>query len=96
MKSEHFVHGGVDWASPVLLLCLVSVLLQIVQRCFAGYLMRWGFAMSRDEIAVDEDLPGFFTVMRLAQRDQLIAMSANMKENFGFEFTDPDTIEALE
>jgi hypothetical protein len=58
--------------------------------------MRWGFAMSRDEIQVDEDLPSFFTVMRLAQRDQLIAMSTNMKENFGFEFTDPDTIEALE
>lgn len=96
MKSEHFVGWSVDWASPVLLLCFVSVLLQIVQRGAASYLMRWGFAMSRDEIAVDEDLPGFFTVMRLAQRDQLIAMSANMKKNFGFEFTDPDTIEALE
>jgi len=96
MKSEHFVEWGVNWASPVLLLCLVSVVVQIIQRCFAGYLMRWGFAMSRDEIEVDEDLPGLFTVMRLAQRDQLIAMSDNMKKNFGFEITDPDTIEALE
>jgi len=96
MKSEHFIHWGVNWASPVLLLCFVSIALQIVQRCFANYLMKWGFAMSSSEIEVDEDLPGFFTVMKLAQRDQLIAMSSNMKDNFGFEFTDPDTIEALE
>jgi len=58
--------------------------------------MKWGFAMSSGEIEVDEDLPGFFTVMRLAQRDQLIAMSENMKKNFGFEFTDPDTVVELE
>lgn len=95
MQSAHFVHGGVDWAAPVLLLCCVAVVLRTIQSCFGSRLMQWGFAMSRAEIEVDEDLPPFFSVLRLAQREQLRAMSANMKKRFGFEFTDPDTLEGM-
>merc|ERR1719272_2158649 len=46
-------------------------------------------------MAVDEDLPNFFTVIPLGQREQMITMYNNMKKNFGFEYTDPDTIQAL-
>merc|ERR1719263_784951 len=44
---------------------------------------------------VDEDLPPFYGIVRLSQRENLTKMYNNMKKNFGFEFTDPDTIEAL-
>lgn len=44
---------------------------------------------------VDEDLPHFFDTTTLAQRRQMTTMYNNMKSNFGFEYTDPDTIQAL-
>jgi hypothetical protein len=51
--------------------------------------------MTRKEMTVDEDLPEFYNVTTLAQRHQLTTMYNNMKENYGFEYTDPDTIDAL-
>lgn len=45
---------------------------------------------------VDEDLPKFYDITNLRQRNQMVTMYNNMKNNFGFEYTDPDTIEELQ
>jgi hypothetical protein len=58
--------------------------------------MKWGFALSDQEIEVDEDLPNFFKSVKLSQADEIIAEEANMKANFGFSFNDGDTIETLD
>jgi len=46
-------------------------------------------------MSVDEDLPNFFEIIKLNQRTQMVTMYNNMKDNFGFEYTDPDTIQAI-
>lgn len=61
-----------------------------------GALARWGFAMQRKDIEVDEDLPEFYKCVKLTQADEIIAEEENMQNNFGFLINDPDTIEELE
>ena len=58
--------------------------------------MAWGYGLSDGEINVDEDLPNFFNCVKLSHADELIKENENMKENFGFEYNDPDTIEILD
>lgn len=52
--------------------------------------------MAHKEICVDEDLPNFFTAIKLSQADELLEEQINMRENFGFQHNDPDTIEKLD
>jgi hypothetical protein len=96
MLSGHTVKIGVNWASPVMLMCLAAILLIAVQKIFADYLMKWGFALQSKEIEVDEDLPNFFKTVKLSQADELVSEEVNMKENFGFSFNDGDTIATLD
>lgn len=96
MVSDHFLHVGVNWATPLLLTSLCAIWVTIMQRFFNEQLMKWGFGMANKKMEVDEDLPLFYNVTTLEQRRQMITMYNNMKNNFGFEYTDPDTIEALE
>ena len=51
--------------------------------------------MNRDDIDVDEDLPNFFETIKLSTSDELCDENQSMKDNFGFEFSDPDTIDTL-
>ena len=95
MKSGHFATLEVDWASPLLLVAGTAVVLTIAQRYFSSILMKYGFGMSKDEMEVDEDLPHFYNITTMSQRNQMVTMYNNMKKNFGFEYTDPDTIDAL-
>lgn len=57
---------------------------------------RWGFSLQAKEIEVDEDLPSFLTTVKLSQCDEILEEEKNMKENYGFSFTDQDTIDMLE
>ena len=72
MKSGHGINFDVNWASPMLLLSLASVMLIIVQIVFKEYLMKLGFAMSSKKIEVEEDLPRFFQAIKLNQADELV------------------------
>lgn len=96
MKSGHQVYIGVTWAAPLLLMAVASIFLVAVQKIFADYLMKWGFALSDQEIEVDEDLPNFFKSIKLSQADEIICEEENMKKNFGFSYNDGDTIETLD
>lgn len=54
-----------------------------------SYLAIWGFSLQQKEIAVDEDLPNFFTAVRLNQADEIIRECDNLRDNYGFEIEDP-------
>lgn len=95
MKSEHFATLGVNWASPVLLLCMASIFLIAIQKIFADYLMKWGFALQSKEIQVDEDLPNFFKSVKLSQADELVLENENMQNNYDLCINDPDTVNTL-
>lgn len=59
-------------------------------------LARLGFTLSHEDINVDEDLPNFFEALKLKHADQIICEYYNMKERYGLEIEDADTIAKLE
>ena len=96
MPSKHFIYFGVNWGTPMLFMACVAVFIIAIQKIFADYLMKWGFAMASKEIKVDEDLPNFFKSVKLSQADELIHENVNMQNNFLFNLNDPDTIARLD
>jgi hypothetical protein len=52
--------------------------------------------MDRQDMEVDEGLPNFFNAVKLSASEELCEENENMKENYGFEYSDPDTIRTLQ
>jgi len=98
MKSSHYLTSinNINWATPVALMAASAVFLIVFTKVFNDYLMQWGFSLQEKEIEVDEDLPNFFTCVKLSQADEVVLEENNMRENFGILINDPDTIELLD
>jgi hypothetical protein len=96
MRSNHFAFFGVNWATPLLFMACCAVFIIAIQKIFADYLMKWGFAMASKDINVDEDLPNFFKSVKLSQADEIILENENMKKNYLMCLNDPDTIHKLD
>jgi hypothetical protein len=45
---------------------------------------------------VDEDLPNFLSTVKISHADEILLEYENMHKNYGFSFTDGDTIAALQ
>ena len=44
----------------------LSTIIMLLQKVIPDeYLQKWGFSLQKDEIRVDEDLPNFFSAVRL-------------------------------
>ncbi len=66
MPSNHLLRElTVDWTTPILVMSAASIFIRVSQIIFASSLQKWGFTMSSKDIMVDEDLPNFFTALRL-------------------------------
>jgi len=63
---------------------------------FEEQMYECGILNKQKEIEVDEDLPGLFDAVKLSQADELLSEYHNLKDNYGFETHDPDTIKTLE
>lgn len=97
MRSSHNLSSfTVNWATPVEVTAFASVFIIIIQIIFIDKLQEWGFTMTSSDIIVDEDLPNFFTALKLGQADEIILESQNIKENYGFEIEDPRVIDILD
>jgi len=56
-----------------------------MQAFFRKTLKKWGFSFGGTKINVDENLPFFFTALRLSDSDWLIKENENLKNTYGFE-----------
>jgi hypothetical protein len=66
MPSKHIFNGiEVNWSTPLLVMAAASIFIRFTQIVFSNQLQKWGFTMSAKDIMVDEDLPNFFTAVRL-------------------------------
>ena len=73
MESGHHIYGfEVNWATPIHIVAFGSALIFFMQTFFNDQLRQWGFAMSDKDINVDEDLPNFFTSLRLSNADEIV------------------------
>jgi len=52
--------------------------------------------MASKEIQVDEDLPNFFTSIKLSQADEVVLEYQNLRRNYGIEINDPKVVETLD
>lgn len=95
MVSKHFIGKKVTASSPMQLMCVAAVFLIAIQKIFSEQLQRLGFSLQAQDIEVDEDLPPFFNVIKLSQANMILSQEKNMRENFGFNIYDGDTIDAL-
>ena len=57
----------------------------LMQTFFKKTLRNWGFSFGGSKINVDENLPYFFTGVRLYDADWLIAENKNLKSNYGIQ-----------
>lgn len=67
MKSNHFFEGFyISHSTPIFMFMAFSVGLKIITSLVPEEtLARLGFALTHDEISVDEDLPSFFEALKL-------------------------------
>ena len=75
----------VDQASPLLLIGAALFVIIFMQTFFKKTLRNWGFSSGGAKINVDENLPFFFTAIRLQDADWLLAENKVLKEEYGFE-----------
>lgn len=78
------------------MLAMLSIMLIIVQNLFEKQLQKLGLIQGENKIQVDEDLPNFFKSIKMTQAREIVCENQNMKDRFGFEIQDPDTIEGLD
>ena len=57
---------------------------------------RLGFTIQEKEIDVDEDLPHIFETLTIRNAQIFVQTNGHMMQRYGFEFQDPDTVEALD
>ena len=67
-----------------------------MQTFFKKALKKWGFSFGATKINVDENLPYFFTSVRLSDADWLLAENKNLKTHFGFEIISEQVSEILD
>ena len=67
MLSTHRVSFTVNWATPVLFMCVAAVIMRATVVILNDKKLRkLGFAMTSKDIEVDEDLPNFFKSIKLS------------------------------
>lgn len=86
----------VDQAAPLLLMGLAILIIILMQTFFKKTLKNWGFSFGGENLKVDENLPFFFTSIKLSDADWLLAENKNLKTNYGFEIINEETSETLD
>lgn len=67
------------------MLALVVLGIILMQVFMKKPLKRWGFSFGGSKINVDENLPYYYSAIRLQHADWLLKENANLKDNYGFE-----------
>lgn len=97
MFSGHtFSSITVDQASPLLLIGVCVSIIIIMQSFFKKTLKAWGFTFGGTKINVDENLPYFFTSIRLKDADWLIKENENLKNEYGFSIVSKKVVQILD
>jgi len=97
MPTGHTFHTlKVDQAAPLLMMGTAIFVIIFMQTFFKKALKKWGFSFGGSKISVDENLPFFFTAVKLADADWLLKENENLKENYGFEIVSQEVCDILD
>lgn len=86
----------VNQAAPLLLMGAAISVIIFMQAFFTKLLKKWGFSFGGTKINVDENLPFFFTGIRLSDADWLVKENENLKSQYGFQIINDEVADILD
>jgi hypothetical protein len=97
VASGHLVQDiHVDHASPTLLMGTAVLIIIFLQTFFNKKLKKWGFTFGGTSLNVDENLPFFFTALKLKDADWLLQEHNNLSENYGLDILSKNVARTLD
>jgi len=72
LTGHTFANIKVDQAVPIALMAGCILIIILLQTFFKKTMKKWGFGFGGSKINVDENLPYFFTAIKLSDADWLI------------------------
>jgi hypothetical protein len=96
-NSGHLIQNiSVNQASPMLLIGVAVAIIIFLQSFFGKQLKKWGFSFGSTSLNVDENLPFFFTGLKLKDADWLLQENENLKEKYGFKIVSDKVADILD
>lgn len=83
-------------ATPLLVLSMAICMVTLMRACFYDKMKEWGFAISSNEINVDENLPNFFNAVKLSDAEWFIKESRYCREQYKFSFANKAVVDKLD
>jgi len=80
----------------MLMMGIAIFIIIFMQTFFRKILKKWGFSFGGSKINVDENLPFFFTGIKLGDADWLLRENDNLKDVYGFEIISKEVAEILD
>jgi len=97
MLTGHTVQTiRVNQAAPLLLMGTAISIIIFMQSFFKRALKAWGFSFGGTKINVDENLPFFFTAIKLADADWLVKENENLRDEYGFSIISEEVHDILD
>lgn len=97
MKSGHSPGFKENYHGlPLLWFTFAHIIIIVIMIIASEWMKRLGFSFGQKDIEIDEDLPNFFKAVSLSQANEVVERDKYLKDHFGFEQNDPDTIEKLD
>ena len=98
MSSSHALNsmGVMSHSSPMLLFSTAFLIIIIIRVLFYPWLEKSGFTISSDTIEVDENLPNFYSAIKLTDADWFVKESNYMRDTYQFTFANKIVVDRLD
>ena len=98
MSSAHFwtTLGQLTQATPILMIALAFVVITLMRILAYDLLSSWGFTISGNKIEVDENLPNFYTAVKLSDADWLVKECQYLEDTYKFSFANKEVTGKLD
>jgi hypothetical protein len=96
MVSHHTVDLDCNWEYSVVILIVVPLCYAFLQKAFVLLMGKYQIVLQERDQNLDEDLPNFFKTIPIPRANRLVSEGNNMKQNFGFLFSDITTNQILQ
>ena len=80
----------------MILMAIAVFVIIFMQSFFKKTLKKWGFTFGGSKINVDENLPQYFTSIKLRDADWLLKENKNTLEEYGFEIINEEVSKTLD
>lgn len=80
----------VDQTSPMILMAIGLLFILVIQKLFKKHLKKWGFGLSQNKLVVDENLPHFFSAVKLQEADWMVSENKHYAKDYGLLVIDKD------